>query len=139
VRESTCQTGPPIYAVAKGVRSLRCAKPSSAGYPIDEYGFHNRRSIDAIGRLPRRLKRIATYVILRAFYGKHRVTVNGKETVVTLPKAEGVKLLGVLHRDAKFPAESAAHRIHTRLLNAAQVRQPESLPALALAYRQTHL
>ena len=34
--------------------------------------------------------------------------------------------------------ESAAHRIHTRLLNAAQVRQPESLPALALAYRQMH-
>lgn len=34
--------------------------------------------------------------------------------------------------------ESAAHRIHTRLLNAAQLRQPESLPALVSAYRQTH-
>ena len=34
--------------------------------------------------------------------------------------------------------ESAANRIHTRLLNSAQVRQSESLPALALAYRQMH-
>jgi len=34
--------------------------------------------------------------------------------------------------------ESAAHRIHTRLLNAGPVRQPESLPALVSAYRQTH-
>ena len=34
--------------------------------------------------------------------------------------------------------ESAAHRIHTRLLNAVHGRPPESLPALALAYRQTH-
>ena len=34
--------------------------------------------------------------------------------------------------------ESAAQRIHTRLLNAAQVRPPESLPASALAYRQAH-
>jgi hypothetical protein len=34
--------------------------------------------------------------------------------------------------------ESAAQRIHTRLLNAAQGRQPESLPVLASAYRQTH-
>jgi hypothetical protein len=34
--------------------------------------------------------------------------------------------------------ESAAHRIHTRLLNAGQARQIESPPALALAYRQTH-
>lgn len=33
------------------------------------------------------------YVILRAFYGKHRVTVNGREIVVTLPKAEGIKLV----------------------------------------------
>jgi len=32
--------------------------------------------------------------------------------------------------------ESAAHRIHTRLLNAVHGRSPESLPALA--YRQTH-
>jgi hypothetical protein len=35
--------------------------------------------------------------------------------------------------------ESAAHRIHTRLLNAVHGNSPESLPALALAYRQTHL
>ena len=33
------------------------------------------------------------YVVLRAFYGKHRVTVNGKEIVVTLPKAERIKLV----------------------------------------------
>jgi GH35 family endo-1,4-beta-xylanase len=33
------------------------------------------------------------YAVLRAFYGKHRVTVNGKETVVTLPKSEGIKLV----------------------------------------------
>ena len=34
--------------------------------------------------------------------------------------------------------ESAARRIHTLLLNAAQVQPPESLPASAWAYRQTH-
>lgn len=34
--------------------------------------------------------------------------------------------------------ESAAHRIHTRLLNAVHGHPPESPPALALAYRQTH-
>ena len=34
--------------------------------------------------------------------------------------------------------ESAAHRIRTRLLNAVHGHPPESLPALALAYRQTH-
>jgi endo-1,4-beta-xylanase len=33
------------------------------------------------------------YAVLRAFYGKHRVTVEGKQTVVTLSKAEGVKLV----------------------------------------------
>lgn len=31
--------------------------------------------------------------VVRAYYGKHRVTVNGKETVVTLTKAAGVKLV----------------------------------------------
>jgi GH35 family endo-1,4-beta-xylanase len=30
---------------------------------------------------------------VRAFYGKHRVTVNGKETIVNLTKAEGKKLV----------------------------------------------
>ena len=30
-------------------------------------------------------------VTLRAFYGKHRVTVNGKETVIDLTRAEGAK------------------------------------------------
>ena len=30
-------------------------------------------------------------VEVRAFFGKHKVTVNGKETVVTLTKAEGSK------------------------------------------------
>jgi hypothetical protein len=34
--------------------------------------------------------------------------------------------------------ESAARRIHTRLLNATQVHPPESLPPSALAYRQSH-
>jgi hypothetical protein len=34
--------------------------------------------------------------------------------------------------------ESAARQIHTLLLNAAQVRPPESLPVSALVYRQTH-
>ena len=33
------------------------------------------------------------YVVLRAFYGKHRVTANGKETVVNLPKVEGIRLV----------------------------------------------
>ena len=33
------------------------------------------------------------YAVLRAFYGTHRITVNGKETVVTLSKAEGIKLV----------------------------------------------
>ena len=34
--------------------------------------------------------------------------------------------------------ESAARRIHTLLLNPAQVQPPQSLPASAWAYRQTH-
>ena len=34
--------------------------------------------------------------------------------------------------------ESAVRRIHTRLLNTAQVRSRESLPTSALGYRQTH-
>ena len=34
--------------------------------------------------------------------------------------------------------ETAAHRIHTRLLNASQVPPPESIPTSALAYRQMH-
>lgn len=32
-------------------------------------------------------------VVVRAFYGRHRVTVNGKETVVNLSKAERIKLV----------------------------------------------
>ena len=32
-------------------------------------------------------------VTVRAFYGKHRVTVNGKETIVELKKSEGSKLV----------------------------------------------
>jgi len=35
------------------------------------------------------------WVTLRAFYGKHRVTVNGRETAVNLTKAEGAKQLDV--------------------------------------------
>jgi hypothetical protein len=34
--------------------------------------------------------------------------------------------------------ESAAHSIHTRLLNDVHGHSPESVPALALAYRQRH-
>ena len=34
-------------------------------------------------------------VELRAFFGKHKVTVNGKETVVTLTKAEGSKAVKI--------------------------------------------
>jgi endo-1,4-beta-xylanase len=32
---------------------------------------------------------------IRAFYGKHRVTVNGKETVVSLTRAEGSKTVNL--------------------------------------------
>jgi hypothetical protein len=32
---------------------------------------------------------------VRAFYGKHKVTVNGKETLVTLTKAEGSKTVNL--------------------------------------------
>jgi len=35
------------------------------------------------------------WVALRAFYGKHRVTVNGKQTIVNLTRAEGAKQLDV--------------------------------------------
>jgi len=34
-------------------------------------------------------------VVVRAFYGKHRVTVDGKETVVNLARAEKIKLVEV--------------------------------------------
>ena len=33
------------------------------------------------------------YAVIRAFYGKHRVTINGVESVVTLSKADGVKVV----------------------------------------------
>ena len=66
----------------------------------------------------------------------------GRETVRKLVKDDpGVIKIRMgrkkTHTIYSIP-ESAAHRIHTRLLNSAQVRQPESSPALALAYRQTH-
>jgi hypothetical protein len=66
----------------------------------------------------------------------------GRETVRKLVKDDpGVIKIRMgrkkTHTIYSIP-ESAAHRIHTRLLNSAQVRQPESLPALALAYRQMH-
>jgi len=32
---------------------------------------------------------------VRAFYGKHRVTADGREAVVTLKKAEGTKTVSV--------------------------------------------
>jgi GH35 family endo-1,4-beta-xylanase len=36
------------------------------------------------------------FATLRAFYGRHKVTVNGKETVVDLKKADGVKQLDLM-------------------------------------------
>ena len=64
----------------------------------------------------------------------------GRETVRKLVKDDpGVIKIGMGRKKAHTiysVPESAAHRIHTRLLNAAQVHQPESAPALA--YRQTH-
>jgi hypothetical protein len=66
----------------------------------------------------------------------------GRETVRKLVKDDpGVIKIRMgrkkVHTIYSIP-ESAAHRIHTRLLNPGQLPQPESLPALALAYRQTH-
>ena len=67
----------------------------------------------------------------------------GRETVRKLVKDDpGVIKIRMGRKKAHTiysVPESAAHRIHTRLLNADQVRQPESVPALVSAYRQTHL
>ena len=61
----------------------------------------------------------------------------GRETVRKLVKDDpGVVKIRMGRKKAHTiysVPESAAHRIHTRLVNAAQVRQPESLPALALS------
>jgi len=66
----------------------------------------------------------------------------GRETVRKLVKDDpGVIKIRMGRKKAHTiytVPESAAHRIHTRLLNAAQVGQSESLPALAVAYRQRH-
>ena len=66
----------------------------------------------------------------------------GRETVRKLVKDDpGVIKIRMGRKKAHTiysVPESAAHRIHTRLLNAAQVHSTESLPTLALAYRQTH-
>ena len=66
----------------------------------------------------------------------------GRETVRKLVKDDpGVIKIRMGRKKAHTiysVPESAAHRIHTRSLNAAQVSPPESPPALALAYRQTH-
>ena len=35
------------------------------------------------------------WAVLRAFYGKHRVTVNGKQEIVELTRAAGAKALEV--------------------------------------------
>ena len=66
----------------------------------------------------------------------------GRETVRKLVKDDpGVIKIRMGRKKAhtiySIP-ESAARRIHTRLLNAAQGRPAESLPVSALAYRQTH-
>ena len=64
----------------------------------------------------------------------------GRETVRKLVKDDpGVVKIRLGRKKAHTiysVPESAAHRIHTRLLNAAPC-QPESLPALVSAYRQT--
>jgi hypothetical protein len=66
----------------------------------------------------------------------------GRETVRKLVKDDpGVIKIRMGRKKAHTiysVPESAAQRIHTRLLNAAQVRPPESLPTSALAYRQAH-
>jgi len=66
----------------------------------------------------------------------------GRETVRKLVK-DDPGVIKVWMRQKKTHTiysipESAAHRIHTRLLNAGQARQIESPQPLALAYRQTH-
>lgn len=71
-----------------------------------------------------------------------RVWGLGRETIRKLVKDDpGVIKIRMGRKKAHTiysVPESAAHRIHTRLLNAAQGREPESLPALVSAYRQTH-
>ena len=66
----------------------------------------------------------------------------GRETVRKLVKDDpGVIKIRMGRKKAHTiysVPESAAQRIHTRLLNTAQLRPPESLPASALAYRQAH-
>jgi hypothetical protein len=66
----------------------------------------------------------------------------GRETVRKLVKDDpGVIKIRMGRKKAHTiysVPESAAHRIHTRLLNAAPAHPTESLPAVALAYRQTH-
>jgi hypothetical protein len=67
----------------------------------------------------------------------------GRETVRKLVKDDpGVIKIRMGRKKAhtiySIP-ESAAHRIHTRLLNADQVHHSEPLPGLVSAYRQTHL
>ena len=66
----------------------------------------------------------------------------GRETVRKLVKDDpGVIKIRMGRKKAHTiytVPESAAHRIHTRLLNAAQVGQSESPPALAVTYRQRH-
>jgi hypothetical protein len=66
----------------------------------------------------------------------------GRETVRKLVKDDpGVIKIRMGRKKAHTVysvPESAARRIHTRLLNVPQVQQPESLPASSLTYRQTH-
>ena len=66
----------------------------------------------------------------------------GRETVRKLVKDDpGVVKIRMGRKKAhtiySIP-ESAARRIHTRLLNAAPSRRPQSPPALVSAYQQTH-
>ena len=65
----------------------------------------------------------------------------GRETVRKLVKDDpGVVKVRLGRKEAHTiysVPESAAQRIHMRLLNGAPTRQPESLPALVSAYHQT--
>jgi hypothetical protein len=69
---------PPIVALQAGLTPT----PAAEAYRTSYY-----QVVDA-GRAPANSRRLA---VLRAYYGKHRVTVNGKETVIHLTKAEGAK------------------------------------------------
>jgi hypothetical protein len=93
---------------------------------------------------------VATLLVENAAFERHYRIADlsdlwglGRETVRKLVKDDpGVIKIRLGRKKAhtiySIP-ESAARRIHTRLLNPAQVRPPESAPASASADRRTHL